>query len=771
MITKIEHIKGISNFEDYSAHGNVQLMPCTIIYADNGSGKTTLSEIFRSMSNGDEALINNRKRINCDLDPSVQIQTDGGTHIFSKKWNRLYPNMHIFNTVFVNENVYSGFEFGTDQKRHLYKFVLGDNVVLYDQRIKKVKDAIEAAKTNLTIKKQVILAGTPYQDPSQIINITEDTDINQKIASKEKELAAAVNNDVIQKHETLNLLPEIKLSLDLKELENILSISIDTIEKHFLEQVESIKTKLHEHGVENEEEWLYSGLNAIESEDDVCPFCGQSILNNALVKSYTQYFNTEYKELVQKIRLFYEKSKQVDINQLVSSLISKYSQLLESYQFWAQYISELPSLNKLIDSLDGLKLLWKKIVEDIEKKQENPTMAIVSINIHLIIDDIIRIDEWRSSLNEVINSINTKILAFKSTVKAKADIESELALLKLQKKRYESPMKEKCEEYLHAKKTVERLNSINTELQRRVKIASNTIFSTYGTTINDLLKNDFGTKFKIKDTKDAGYKGGSREPSIGYTLTFDGTPLSFSDGDSNAIKYTLSEGDKNTIAFCFFLAKIKQDPDLCHKTIIFDDPMTSLDMNRYNTTVDILVRLKPQCEQLVILSHHIHFLLEFDNRKGIRKSEKKYLQIENILGKSKLLEFQMKKEWIQKYQSYLNTIIDFRDNPDSTKMEKTIAALRMALELFLKFKFCIYVEQNCEFGKAIRALEANSNCMFADSDKANVIADLNSINEISWRAHHAQMDDPETYTEKNITLNELYDVYVPKSLSLLMNRL
>ncbi|MBO7068603.1 MAG: hypothetical protein J6W52_08000 [Bacteroidaceae bacterium] len=42
MITKIEKLKNIGNFEDYTASGDVTLKPFCIVYAENGAGKTTI---------------------------------------------------------------------------------------------------------------------------------------------------------------------------------------------------------------------------------------------------------------------------------------------------------------------------------------------------------------------------------------------------------------------------------------------------------------------------------------------------------------------------------------------------------------------------------------------------------------------------------------------------------------------------------------------------------------------------------------------------------
>ena len=61
MITKIERLKNIGNFEDYNASGNVSLDKMTFIYADNGAGKTTLARVLQSLAIGDGSIIARHK--------------------------------------------------------------------------------------------------------------------------------------------------------------------------------------------------------------------------------------------------------------------------------------------------------------------------------------------------------------------------------------------------------------------------------------------------------------------------------------------------------------------------------------------------------------------------------------------------------------------------------------------------------------------------------------------------------------------------------------
>ena len=122
MITKIEKIQAIGNFEDYVAVGDVTLKEFNLIYAENGAGKTTLTSIFRSLSSGETSLILKRKRVKTLMPQIVSIKdTSCQFQYNSNQWNQLKPDIEIFDTFFVNENIYSGFDINNEHKKKLHQ--------------------------------------------------------------------------------------------------------------------------------------------------------------------------------------------------------------------------------------------------------------------------------------------------------------------------------------------------------------------------------------------------------------------------------------------------------------------------------------------------------------------------------------------------------------------------------------------------------------------------------------------------------------------------
>lgn len=78
--------------------------------------------------------------------------------------------------------------------------------------------------------------------------------------------------------------------------------------------------------------------------------------------------------------------------------------------------------------------------------------------------------------------------------------------------------------------------------------------------------------------------------------------------DAPCFKNTLSEGDKSTLAFAFFIAALEKTPDLDKQIVILDDPLSSLDETRRDGTARVLLDLSPKVDQLCVFTHKKDFL-------------------------------------------------------------------------------------------------------------------------------------------------------------------
>lgn len=145
MIHKIGRLTSIGKYRNYNATGDVAFKKLTLFYADNGAGKTTLTSIIRSLSQNKPELIHRRLSTRHTSPQSAQIiqrnLTGDITHTFNQStgWNTPFEDIEIFDIHFVNENIYSGFEFNEEHKKQLHQFVIGTQGIALQQQIDKNK--------------------------------------------------------------------------------------------------------------------------------------------------------------------------------------------------------------------------------------------------------------------------------------------------------------------------------------------------------------------------------------------------------------------------------------------------------------------------------------------------------------------------------------------------------------------------------------------------------------------------------------------------------
>ncbi|MCL5126454.1 MAG: AAA family ATPase [Deltaproteobacteria bacterium] len=88
----------------------------------------------------------------------------------------------------------------------------------------------------------------------------------------------------------------------------------------------------------------------------------------------------------------------------------------------------------------------------------------------------------------------------------------------------------------------------------------------------------------------------------------DEVPISVRQDDTPCFKNTLSDGDKSSLAFAFFIAALERKPHLDKQIVVFDDPLSGLDENRRLGTVALLADLAPRLKQLCVFTHKQDFL-------------------------------------------------------------------------------------------------------------------------------------------------------------------
>mgnify|MGYP002672595745 FL=1 len=778
MISKIQSIYNIGNYLDYQASGDVSLKKFSIFYAENGAGKTTLATILRSLALGEGILIDRHKRLNAISSPKVEIKLEDNSlcRYDNGKWNKTNHDIEVFDSYFVADNVYSGMEISADNRKALYKFVVGDTGIEIARKINRLKSMsvdLQREKTKLIDEIKNLIH---YNDVETVVKLAPKKDIDILLSQKQQEFKISSNNEVIIKHEELPNIKSFTLPFNTRQIKSLLQKSIDCISEQYLTFISQRINTLKNNGLSNAEKWLADGLAEVNTiNDDSCPFCGQSLSGaKEIIDGYNLYFSKEYNQLINSINLCNSQFQTFDVRNFIRVVTEFHEKLMSQYHFWQIYLKDL---NKVTDMPAELTLLeddFSKVQEKISEKTQNPLSKIENDNLEELEVHLGVVFSFIEELKKYVAYIGPLITKLKRTLKPLDTVRKELRALEIYKLRYESPLKEMCEYFIIVEKQILRLQKLTTQLQNEQKENSVAFLHDYGDIINNYLQSVFCTDFRIENIKDGGYRGRSRDASLTYSLTFKGKPLSLDTDDNLSFKNTLSEGDKNTIAFSLFLAKLDKysEEELKNKIIVFDDPLTSLDLNRRNATINELVKMYQKTKQTLVLSHNLAFLLELNNRRKIKGKDKKVLLIEKQIDKSIIREFKLRDELSAEFASCIEKIEKFKESGADEDMEPAINSIRLSLEAILKFKYGRYLSTlDGTFGQIISELEKSSTCRFVDGEKQKVIDDLNELNEMSWRAHHASVDELGMYSEISVTKEELFRRYIPMTINLLFGRL
>jgi wobble nucleotide-excising tRNase len=771
MITKIEKLKNIGNFEDYTASGDVTLKPFCIVYAENGAGKTTLSRVFHSLSTNDADVVIRHKRIGGAGNPEITLNNEtpspfvfSGTH-----WNRPCPEIEVFDAHFVANNVYSGFNMNSDHHKGLYQFVVGASGVVIINKIDRVKDKIAALNTEIAQQGELIKATANYHDAEQVCNLVQKPNVDDEIGAKDKELTQAKNQEQIRTQAVPQAIQIPALPFEFARIKAVMELTVEGIGKEYLDRVEAQTKKLADAGMQNVSEWVFRGASV---KGDACPFCGQDLHGAAeLIEGYNQYFSKAYRDASSASHAVKSGLGSMNVANYLLQLSSQYKRIEDSMKYWATVIAPEKALPAFPLAELKIEEKFNKLLEIIRIKAGNPIAAVNTDTLDAFQNGLNEVQKLCGEVNQWVTDYVSKITALRAKMRPVADVEKEMKALMIYKARYEQPLKGQCEKYLMLCRHLVKWKEINTKLQQQQKSASNLLFQQYGQKTNDYLHNVFMTPFQIVNVKDGGFRGGSRRPNLDYTLTFNGTDILQDEGMQNtSFKNVLSEGDKNTIAFSFFLAKLTSDPDFANKIVVFDDPLTSLDQNRRHATIDQLMMLHSRCKQVIVLSHNLHFLIDLNSRYEVRKQDKKVLMILKGANNATLEPFELKREWMDKFKRGVMSMEDFVNHPHPNKQEEAVNAIRLTLELMLKLKCCTYLtDEGTTFGEVIAELE-HKPCAFVNPNKAEVIAKLKNLNSISWRTHHATIEERAVYREVTLTMTEAVN-YTRQALQMLQREI
>lgn len=671
-IDAIQHIKNTGKFINCQMAG-CQFSDNTIIYGKNTLGKSTLTSIFRSLQTGNKKIIEGRKTFGSTNQTAIQIRfIDGASREIidsnSSQWSVGNPNILIFDTQFISENVFQGEQITFDNQKSLNQIIIGAKGLKLNNEIQELQNDLNELterKRKLTSDFSKLLPTSEYDNISidKFCALPELSELDEQISIKKEEYERVKNKETITKalnNHSLFFQNLIQLDID-NILKKTINFNPQEIEKHINNHWKNHKAS---------KDFLKQGLELTKDNKESCVFCGQNLGKTELdlLNAYEEFFKGEYLQIQNQVRALKEQIEKTNLE----SQIEKFNSDIEKY-----------SLKTDLDTLFFEQLIseHKRLYEDLKMKSND----LYYVPLKFYTDSLI---QSLTKLTDEIKRIIEKYFPKSSSSLSLQEILAEIKSLELSRRRIQDAFNNICKEYYAISELFEKKRELREAKRKELEEHSLEIFGKHKSSINAYLDR-MGANFMIDDLQPIKKLKGSDEKL--FSIKFYNThqvKLDSTDENIPNFKNSLSESDKRVLAFAFFLSLLCHDKELDNKILVFDDPFSSFDEERKRDTIQLLADIQFNdgsiCKvplQKIILTHEKTFYreiylksfiqpqtlkIEFDGVvNGINSSTIKYCNVDEefpddfILAKIKRLkEIHTNRSFGEKYDGDCRIVLE-----------------------------------------------------------------------------------------------------------------
>lgn len=729
MLERISEIQGIGLLHQANGKSH-SCQKATLIYADNGRGKSTLATVLRSVSTGDASLIMHRKTIDGTLPPKVTLQFNSGHKVFfnSGAWSEQRSEVLVFDADFIERNVHSGGSVNTGHRKNLLEFALGEVAVAARAAVEKATSDAKAAADDVQCLIQKLSMHHNQMILPQFEKLPKLVDADDQLDALQKRISAAGNVAAILAKPVPGNIDE--PSFDLVGLFAELGSSLDDVHADAEQIVKNHVTKLESKTAEN---WLSQGQQFNNS--DACPYCAQDISDNDLIRAYQTHFNAAYNTLKAKVAALRNKVATGFDPSIVEGFVKSTTTAAAQVEAWSEYVTTKPITFDADSSRSALTELQTFLLDLCQRKRASPAEPLGS-------DKELKRAEalWLHTLapmqvsNDAIKAAGVLITSYKEQLETEnvQQLQQQVQTIHASKRRHDAVVVKLFSELGTARTSAANAETAKKTARDALDTIMTATLSQYEEAINKLLKN-FGASFSINGM-DANFRGAA--PRSEYGLLLRGKDVTL-EGGAPSFATALSEGDKRTLAFSFFIARTLADSNLASRTVVIDDPMCSLDMNRKHHTRSILKKLHSKAEQLIVLAHDPYFIR--DIRDALHKENNTTLiaVFQLSLASDNYTSFaqlDVDKECESAYFQHHRLLNDFAAGKGGDA--KSVAkAIRPMLEGYLHRRFPGIVPKSLMFGQVV-VLIRDASLPSPLCHARNLVEELNDINEYAGQFHH-----------------------------------
>ena len=741
-LKEVKYVQNIGCFETGKSVADATFGPCTLVFGENGWGKSTLADLLRSMTTNNPDIVRGRKTLGGGPEQKAIVRFGDQQAVFEGgSWSGIRPRIAVYDSVFVNENLFSGDVVTNEHLKKQYGMVVGE------EGLRRVRRIVELDNENRENNNQsrVVEAeldgvmkavGPEGMTRKEFLCLEEIADVDAQIEAKDKAVKRASRAKELKGAGEPRLLP---VPTEIEEFRKSLHSTIDGIAEAAAKAVREHIAKHGEKGrggTMTHESWLESGTAFVDEEE--CVFCGQRLDDRTLIDSYAEFFSGAYKKLAADVKVKREtfaRYEKGDYRNRTEEILRQNDGL---HTYWTEAGQiEPPELDGVEVAIEGMKAAARLFDAVFVLKQGNLTEAATGGDVEAA---VAAWDEGRKEilrLNSVLDAHVAKIKTLKESVDGTElpRLEKELNTLQAAKHRHENDTVAIITKLELHEVTKKRVAKEKTDEKKALNEHGRVITETLGKTINSYLGR-LNAGFKI-DYKEPNYQG--KEPAASYQILINDVPVSPRSTSDNlaeaSFRNTLSAGDKSTLALALFLAKVNADSALGETIVVLDDPFTSLDNFRRQFTAIEIRKLCGRAAQTIVLSHDKNFLRLLWEK--IDRSTIKGIAIQTgAPGMTTIAPYDIESETQPRHITERMKIEEFIEGePHEAGYIRT--RLRTVCEDFYRRGDPGLFHEAASLEEIIRILKSAPE----DHPYKGVIEDLCDINEYARREHHAPVED------------------------------
>ncbi len=465
-------------------------------------------------------------------------------------------------------------------------------------------------------------------------------------------------------------LKETKLPKDYQtikdKLESLFSFDID-------KKAGQVSEKIKEHISKVGREFIEKGIKLQkEMPNNACPFCTQKITNN-IIQAYTSYFNKSIEQFNQD---------SLEMSGTLKNILNQWNikEILQSFERFEPFMEDfLKEKKSLENALEQIKALLEELQKEVDKKEgAKNEEKFQEIDKKLL--------EIQENIQQCVGETR-RILNQKKEQKEKLEkLKTDLKEARIKKAKHDSYDWQKSKKEAEIKLSV--LNRGHERLNRLLEKIDNKLKKLYEQkrpdieAINSYLKALNLPKYSLHED---------------YRIVLNTDAL-----ENSKDEMILSDGEKTTLAFAYFLARLKsfyKKEDLKNLVVVIDDPISSLDEQRIYNTSDIVAKINQELAgealkdedkaQVFVLTHNYTFMARLINMVG---KHARYFQLERNQNQLKIV---CKNEVVGYFDTFY--LLLFKEVYEFAKKEKVQDdfkeainygnKVRILLESFLKINF------------------------------------------------------------------------------------